>query len=539
VEKTKAVCIAREIEKLLYYSVWHLDLDLYDKIYARNALMEFFGITEASNDVLTEEEEGKIKEALVPDEVLRPIGEYAVANKMCEGFELPNFFGKVMGFVTPAPSIVRDRFFHLATYDYGWELGDNRYEERIEKACDYLYGLCIKNNYIQKTAVDKNLYWKVDTDKGYIEVTVNLSKPERSNEETAKLLTMKASGYPKCMLCPENMGYFGGARQGTRQNMRYIPVTLDGEEWFWQYSPYLYYDEHCVIISEKHTPMKVDASTVRKLLDFVEVYPHYFAGSNASLPIVGGSILDHEHFQGGKHLMPVHNARTRTKYKSKRFDGVEISEVDWYNSVLRLESKDRKVLAEAVTHVIETWKDYRDESVGIIEKTDAVHNAVTPIARVKGGGTLSKKGGGVYSMDLILRNNRCSEEHPTGIFHAHKQYHNIKKESIGLIEAMGMFILPGRLQRETSEMKLYLTGEKTFNEKEFSLGTASAHIHLMKELLEKHGHKNTAEKAEQQIKDAINHICVEILKNTAVFKPDETGRKAWERFVEKLGIIEH
>jgi len=503
--------INNNIETLLAYAKKYLGLGGLDALLARNSLFKLFGLTSQGESVLCDKYISGIE---IPYTILAPLGEYAVAKGLTEDYNLINFYGGVMGLVTPAPSVIADKFSALKQKDPA-------------AATDYLYDLSIKNYYIQMTAVKKNLYWKSQAGDNYIEVTVNLGKPEKSNAEIAKLLTMPSADYPKCNLCIENMGYPGGAKQGARQHLRLVPVTLDGENWYLQYSPYIYYDEHCIVISERHTPMKVDASTVRKLLDFVKEFPHYFVGSNASLPRIGGSILNHEHFQGGRHLMPLQYAADAQEYHNKKFPAVKMTRVNWFNSVIRLTSKDYKQIAGYAAVIIDKWQSYSDESIDIYSQTaDGSHNSLSPIARVADDGA--------FVLDLILRNNRCTPEYPEGQFHAHPEYHNIKREGIGLIEAMGMFILPGRLVAQTKVLEEYLTGAKVFDEAEFLRSPEAVHNGMLKKLLNTFGTKNTPRKAQSIIREEINSVCVNILKNTAVFKDDEKGKKAFERFMKEI-----
>lgn len=492
-------------EKLIAYGKEHLYLGELDSIYIKNLIMTALKLSE-EDQALTVEELENIKNMTVPDSLIAEITSYAEANKLCdEGMEL-SFAAYIMGLLTPMPQALYEQFLNIKA------------EKGVNEACLYLYNLSIKNNYIQKTAIEKNIYWKAPFDNKFIEVTINLSKPEKDNKEIARMLAQPPSSYPKCMLCQENLGYSGNLTKPPRQNLRFIPITIDQERWYMQYSPYLYYEEHCILFSSEHRPMVVNGKTIQKLVDFVKVFPQYFAGSNASLPIVGGSILTHEHYQGGGYKMPVHYCGEYKKFDAKVLKNVEISIVDWYNSVVRLTSSDQQQVVSAGAEVINKWADYTDESVQIISHTDKPHNAVTPIVR---------KEGDKFIVDLILRNNLTSEQYPDGIYHAHPEYHNIKKEGIGLIEAMGMFILPGRLLKETGEIVKILCGEREMAD------DLKIHSQMVSALAT---HKYTKTEAEAAVREYINNVCKNILINTAVFKPDAEGRKAFEKFINILEI---
>lgn len=503
------------IEKLLRYAKNFLHLNARDEIYMRNLLLREFKLDEPIEDA---GDLSFIDELDVPDTLVSEIETYAVENGIIEQGKENLYSTYVMGILSPLPSKVNQTFM---------ELKEN---EGIESACKYLYDLSVKNNYVQKTAIGRNLKWEyIDGDK-FLEITVNLSKPEKDNKEIAKLLTVpKKSKYPACLLCKENEGFEGTLTHPARENIRTISLNLGGEKWFVQYSPYAYYNEHMIAISEKHAPMHIAEDTVEKILDFVDFFPNYMIGSNAALPIIGGSILNHEHFQGGEHLMPMHKAPLKKEYKSEKYKTVKVGVVDWYNSVIRLESSDRNAIKSFATDVINSWEGYTDEKCYIFAETDGVrHNSLSPVAR---------KVGDKYVIDMILRNNVTNEEYPDGVFHAHPEYHNIKKEGIGLIEAMGLFILPGRLKKQLVMIAEILCGkekydENALNDKENYL---YAHRRMIKELLEE-GMAKDLETAEARVTDRVNQICKNILFNTAVFKPDRNGESGFERFLNANGI---
>ena len=505
------------VEKLIAYAEEFLHLKKLDVVYTRNLLLREFGCKEPMEGA----DVSAVKTMRVPDELVAETERYALENHLCEEGEENLYSTYIMGILTPKPSEVNEAFFRL------------RKEEGIKAACAYFYDLCIKNNYIQKTAVDRNLKWEYKDGDNILEITINLSKPEKDNKEIAKLLVKKAEKpkYPKCLLCKENEGFEGSLSHPARENIRTITLDLAGEEWFVQYSPYAYYDEHCIAISRQHVPMNVNAKTVEKLADFVDVFPNYMIGSNASLPIVGGSILNHEHFQGGGHIMPMHKSHIAVKMKSAKYPDVKVGIVDWYNSVVRVQSANRAQAVALAGEIVEAWKDYSDEENDIVARTgDTPHNASSPIVR---------KIGEEYSVDLILRNNRTSEEYPDGIFHAHPEHHNIKKEGIGLIEAMGLFILPGRLKKQLSMIAEILCGKEKYDEA--ALNDSENYLYVHRDMIKKLKASfkgKTYEEAHAAVIDYVNTTCKDILDNTEVFKKDEMGMKGFRRFLARLDITE-
>ncbi len=506
------------VEKLLKYSETFLHLNKRDEIYFRNLLLREFKLDEPAAEV---PDLSYIEGLDVPDTLVADIEAYARENNLiAEGHE--NLYGTyIMGLLSPLPSEVNKTFAEIKA------------KEGIEKACAYFYDLCIKNNYVQKTAIGRNLKWEYVDGSRCLEITINLSKPEKDNKEIAKLLTApKKSKYPACLLCKENEGYEGTLTHPARENIRTISLTMGGEPWFVQYSPYAYYPEHMIAISNAHTPMHIESDTIDKVMDFVDFFPNYMIGSNAALPIIGGSILNHEHFQGGGHLMPMHKAPLSDVFgnlSAEKYPAVRVGVVDWYNSVIRLESSDRKQIGDLAKDIVAAWADFTDESAGVYAVTDGVrHNSLSPVLR---------KNGDVYVFDMILRNNITSEEYPDGVFHAHPEYHNIKKEGIGLIEAMGLFILPGRLKKQLDMIADILCGnaeydETALNDKDNYL---FVHRNMIKSLIES-GKVATKAEAERKVTDRVNDICSHILDNTAVFKKDEVGTAAFARFLAAAGI---
>ena len=504
-------------EKLLAYAREFLHLKELDVIYTRNLLLREFGLKEPAEDA----DVSDVKNMSVPDELVAAVESYARENGLCEEGEENLYSTYIFGILTPKPSEVNETFYRL------------REEKGINAACAYFYDLCIKNNYIQKTAIDRNLKWEYKDGSNILEITINLSKPEKDNKEIAKLLVKKAEKpkYPKCLLCKENEGFEGSLSHPARENIRTVSMKLAGEDWFVQYSPYAYYDEHCIAISKQHVPMNVNAKTVEKLADFVDIFPNYMIGSNASLPIVGGSILNHEHFQGGVHLMPMHKAKIALPMKSEKYPDVSVGILDWYNSVVRMQGKNRAHVVALAGEIVEAWKNHSDEENDILAKTgDTPHNASSPIIRMVGE---------EYSVDLILRNNRTNEQYPDGIFHAHPEYHNIKKEGIGLIEAMGLFILPGRLKKQLAMIADILCGKEKYDEA--ALNDPENYLYVHRDMIRemKASFKGSGyEEAHAAVISRVNETCKHILDNTAVFKKDEKGVRGFKNFLKKIGITE-
>ncbi len=343
---------------------------------------------------------------------------------------------------------------------------------------------------------------------------------------------MPKTGYPACLLCPDNVGYAGNLNHPARQTLRIIPIKLGGENWSIQYSPYQYYHEHIIALSNEHRPMAVNSETLYRLMDFVDLFPHYFIGSNAALPIVGGSILTHDHYQGGSKVLPMFAVGTRKNYVSEKYKDVSVSIANWYNSVVRVSGKSKFQVHEVASDVLNCWATWTDESVNVICKTSEQHNAVTPIAR---------KEGETYIIDMILRNNRTDEAHPYGIFHPEERLHNIKKEGIGIIEVMGLFILPGRLKTELEVIKDYLTGNKNIDFKELSdsENPMFKHAQTIIQLVNDHGSNRDRVYADRVVTNYVNDACEQILECTAVFKNDEKGQEAFIKFIEQgLGYKE-
>lgn len=492
--------VNKKIKELIVYARGHLDLEKADEIYLENILLGEF---EESHPYNNEVDEEAINKLLVPDSIITPLTEYLEREKGLTNNEAERFITKIMGFLTPRPSAVNDKFEKL-------------HKESPQKAADYLYNLSIWNNYIQKTKVDKNLLWEAKFPNNTLEISINLSKPEKNNKDIKKLLTVNlGEKYPKCLLCKENLGFYGNDSHPARENIRFVPLRLNNEEWFMQYSPYVYYDHHCIVLSHRHNNMHIDRPTLNALVDFVDYMPCFFIGSNADLPIVGGSILNHEHFQGGAHILPMLKANVLKEYYI--LDNVKVSKLDWYNTCILLETKDKNSLLNVAENVLDTWKNYDDIDNDILHFTDEQHNTITPVVR---------KIDDTYKMYLILRNNRTNEKYPDGIFHAHPEYHMIKKEGIGLIEAMGLFILPARLVRQFKEIEdVYgLEDEKIVAKypdlKDF--------LPMIKSL--------PGNNLKKEIEEYVNNTCRSILENVGVFKNTEKGTLGFNKFIEEVRV---
>ncbi len=417
------------------------------------------------------------------------------------------FDTKLMGALTPPPSAVTATFSRL-------------YAQSPKEATDYFYRFSRSTDYIRTYRVKKDLKWQTATDYGLLDITVNLSKPEKSPEEIAAAKKAKQGGYPKCLLCPENEGYAGRLNHPARQNHRVIPITIDGADWGFQYSPYVYYNEHCIVFNTQHIPMKIDRSAFNKLLDFVELFPHYFIGSNADLPIVGGSILTHEHFQGGHYDFAMAKAPVETAFTVPGFPAVDCGVVCWPMSVIRLGSADRTQLVDLADRILNRWRGYTDEAAFVFSETGGEpHNTITPIARMRNGN---------YELDLVLRNNITTEEHPLGVFHPHKELHHIKKENIGLIEVMGLAVLPARLKTELSDLAGAILSGADLTQDE----TLQKHADWVGSLKDKYTF--TPDNVTEILQKEVGSVFAEVLEHAGVFKRTESGKAAFARFIASI-----
>lgn len=499
------------LNKLIRYAEDKLYLQKEDRYYVFNSLLNLFNFSSPS------EKDGYFSD--VQTEIIDPLVNYAIEKNITTEEEKLLFETKMMGLLTPMPSAVTKTFESI------------KKSEGAEAATNWLFELSKSNNYLRMCDINKNIKWNHKGSFGDIEITINLSKPEKDPKQIALAKLQPKSGYPACMLCPSNLGFAGNMNHPARQTLRFIPITLTNEQWYLQFSPYQYYEKHIIALSEEHRPMTVSDISLKRLLEFTDIFPHYFIGSNAALPIVGGSILTHDHYQGGSKVLPMFKSEARKSYVSKEFPEIKIEIVNWYNSVIRISGKSKDNVHKMSTKVLSEWKEWTDESVEIISHTTEEHNAVTPIARNENG---------VYIIDMILRNNRTDEKRPFGIFHPEERLHNIKKEGIGIIEVMGLFILPGRLKAELKEVEKFLTGEKTTEDKALTdcKNPIYKHREMIKELIKDFGTQNSEDEAERKVTEKINNICEQILEYTAVFKNNKKGQNAFERFMtDGLNLI--
>ena len=467
-----------------------------DKTYITNAILETLGMYEYVEAVPQE---------MPLEEILKGLLDYAVATGVCEEDITSRdlFDTKLMGILTPMPREVRKTFAKL-------------YAESPVKATDWYYKLSQDTDYIRRYRIKKDMRWKTTTKYGDLDITINLSKPEKDPKAIAAAKNAPQTGYPKCLLCPENEGYSGRMNHPARQNHRIVPLTIANSQWFLQYSPYVYYNEHCIVFNSQHTPMVIDKSAFEKLLDFVTVFPHYFVGSNADLPIVGGSILSHEHFQGGHYTFPMEVAEVEQELTFAGFEDIKAGIVNWPTSVIRLTGSDKARVAELSDKILRAWRDYTDEAAFIFAETEGVpHNTITPIARRRGD---------AYEMDLVLRNNITTDEHPLGVYHPHTELHHIKKENIGLIEVMGLAVLPARLKAELAALE-----EAILNGADISADEVlSKHATWIAELKGKYAF--TKENTAEILKEEVGQVFAKVLEHAGVYKRTEEGKAALLRF---------
>lgn len=494
-----------EINRLIHFALNKKLITDADIIYSTNMLLGTLNINEFEVSEVNENLE-------TPTPILENILDYACENNLIENTttERDLFDTKIMNCLMPRPSEVINKFNEL-------------YSLSPEKATEYYYDLSIASNYIRKDRIDKNIVWKAPTEYGDLDITINLSKPEKDPRDIAKAKLIKSSSYPKCLLCKENEGFFGTLNHPARQTHRIIPLDFgQDKKYFLQYSPYTYYNEHCIIFNDDHIPMKINKDTFKNLLIFTDILPHYFAGSNADLPIVGGSILSHDHYQGGHYTFAMEKAHIEKSYKVSGYEDVKIGRVKWPMSVIRLSSNNKGKLLDLSDRILTSWRNYSDESVAILSHTgNEPHNTITPISR---------KRNGKYELDLVLRNNRTSTEHPLGIFHPHSEVHHIKKENIGLIEVMGLAVLPARLKEELNILKEDLINKVTDISRDEKV---SKHSDWYKYLLEKYSNIS-AENAYDILKSEVGLKFLEVLCHAGVFKRDDEGLAAFDKFINIL-----
>lgn len=487
-----------------------------DRVYTINRLLELFQVDDIEDSVFEAYEQ---KDAMTQktaedalEGILEEMMEYAYANGIMNENSIVYkdlFDTKIMGCLVARPSEIQKTFKTL-------------YEEKSPLAAtDYFYKLSCDSNYIRRQRIKKDQKWTTETDFGTLDITINLSKPEKDPKAIAAAKNARQSAYPKCQLCKENEGYAGRVNHPARQNHRIIPITINDSEWFFQYSPYVYYNEHCIVFNSKHTPMKIERATFGKLLDFVTQFPHYFVGSNADLPIVGGSILSHDHFQGGHYTFAMAKAPIEKELTFRGFEDVKAGIVKWPMSVIRITGPDKERLIELADQILRKWRGYTDEAAFIYAETDGEkHNTITPIARRRGEH---------FELDLVLRNNITTEEHPLGVYHPHAALHHIKKENIGLIEVMGLAVLPARLKDEMAELEEAILNGKDLRSTE----TLASHADWAEGFLKKYP-SVTAENITDIIHKEIGLVFHEVLKDAGVYKCDPEGRDAFLRFIDAV-----
>ena len=490
------------IDALLRYAVGAGLLPAEEQVYARNLLLDVMGESDyvpdtprAGSDALAD--------------VLGELTDIAVERGLLtdSGENRDIFDTKLMNCVTPRPAELRRVF---------WE----KYAESPERATDWYYKFAQDSNYIRRDRLARDKRWVYDSAFGPLDITINKAKPEKDPRDIAAAGKAKAAGYPMCLLCAENEGYAGRVGHAARANHRIIPLTLGGEPWALQYSPYVYYNEHCIVFNAKHTPMKVDKAAFLKLFDFITQFPHYFVGSNADLPIVGGSILSHDHFQGGRYEFAMAKAPVETEVSFAGFEDVRAGLVKWPMSVIRLTGPDRFRLAELADKILGCWRAYTDEDAVILAETEGVpHNTITPIARRRGED---------YQLDLVLRNNLTTEEYPLGLYHPHQQLHHIKKENIGLIEVMGLAVLPSRLKGELEALRLAILSGADLR----ADPRTASHADWAEEL--KTRYPFTEDNAEAILQKEVGAVFAQVLEDAGVYKRNEAGKAAFLRFIDAV-----
>lgn len=498
------------IEELLDYAVEKQLIEAIDTPYYRNLLLDAM---ELDAPAACDSAEKKPSPATATP-ILNDLCELAVKGKLIEDMQYARdlFATRLMGLLTPSPKAVRDVFTALCKAG------------QTKAATDYFYNLCRACDYIKVDAIAQNIRYFADSPAGELEITINLSKPEKDPKEIAKLKNAPSVGYPKCMLCHENPGYAGRSNFPARQNHRIVPLTLAGADWYMQYSPYAYYPEHCIVFNSQHVPMKIDRGTFERLFSFVAQYPHYMLGSNADLPIVGGSILNHDHFQGGSYAFPMDQACVRAELNAP--DGMRAAIVDWPMSAVRLMGKDAQQLIGEAERILNAWRAWSDPACEVYAETEGnPHNTITPILRMVDG---------EYQLTLVLRNNRTSEAHPLGIFHPHAPLHHIKKENIGLIEVMGLFILPGRLKTELALLEEYLTGLKPLV-RPAQEDPSEKHFDWVSEIVQAHGLCASRDEAAALLRAEVAKVCAQVLADAGVYKQDEAGLAGFKRFMASVG----
>lgn len=493
------------IDKLVSYAIKKNLIEMEDATYCTNRVLALLQCDDYSPTGETFTENDTIAEIL--DSLLK----YASSKNLVDYESIVSkdiFDTEIMGIFTDRPSNITKKFYSL-------------YEQSPELATQYFYKLSNDNNYIRKDRIDKNIKWTTPSEYGNIEITINMSKPEKDPKAIALAGKQKSVAYPKCQLCMQNVGYKGRVNHPARANHRVIPVEICGQPWGFQYSPYVYYNEHCILLNQAHTPMKIDRSAFEKLLDFVEKFPHYIIGSNADLPIVGGSILSHEHFQGGNHEFAMMSAPSEKDYSIKGFEDVTVSRVKWPMSVVRLTSSNKDSLLNLADKILNSWRNYSDEDMFIFAETDGVpHNTITPIACFKDD---------KYILNLVLRNNITTELYPLGVYHPHQELHHIKKENIGLIEVMGLAVLPARLYHELKLLSKVMANNEDVSQYE----ELQKHADWSKEVLSKHPELNSTNAYDILLQET-GLVFTKVLEHAGVFKRDLQGLSAFDKFIQSI-----
>lgn len=498
--------IYREIKRLIRYGLQNNLFEIEDEIYVRNKILDILNMDEYE-DVEIEDEFLN-----TPTEVLDNILNYAYENKVLES-NTPIYRDlldtKIMDALMPRPSEVIKNFY-------------SKYVDSKEEATSYFYSISKACDYVRTDRIAQNLVWKTSTEYGDLDITINLSKPEKDPKAIAAAKNLPPAKYPKCLLCKENEGYRGRVNHPARQNLRIIPMELKNDRWFLQYSPYAYYNEHCIVFAGEHIPMKITKDTFDRNLEFVEKFPHYFVGSNADLPIVGGSILTHDHYQGGKYKFAMDKASDYITFKIDKYINIDLSIVKWPLTVVRLKGKNRYEISELGENILNHWRNYTDSEVDLYAYTnDIPHNTITPISR---------KDGEYFILDLVLRNNRTNDKYPDGIFHPHKELHNIKKENIGLIEVLGLAVLPSRLKEELETIKKALLNKE---ENIDQYKDISIHSNWYKEILNNNTDINISN-IDKIIEDEVGNVFKKVLEHCGVFKWNDNGKKAMEKYINNL-----
>lgn len=501
-----AIDIFEKLEQLIQYGINKELISPLDMDYTRNRLLEVLGLDDA--EVRTVSGDSDL------EDILMPMLDWAVETGLIpDGTDTYRDLldAKIMGCLVAPPSVIYAKF------------EEKRKHCGPKAATSWFYEMQQHAHYIHTGRIAKNVQWFTPTEDGELEITINLSKPEKDPKAIAEAKKLSQKQYPLCLLCKENVGFGGRINHPARQNHRIIPVTLTNESWFMQFSPYVYYNEHCIVFKGEHEPMQISKKTFERLLSFISIYPHYFIGSNADLPIVGGSILSHDHFQGGAHEFPMAKAKMEEVFSLEKFPRVKAGIVKWPMSVIRLQSSDQQTLAEAADFILHEWKMYSDPEAGLFSHTgETPHNTITPIAR---------RHGDEYELDLVLRNNRTDKQHPDGIFHPHKEVHHIKKENIGLIEVMGLAVLPGRLAEELSQLKAALLSKHPLEEIK-ACPSIMKHESWAARLIEENTF--TKDNVEAILQKEIGLIFSRILAQAGVFKRTEQGKTAFKRFIQTL-----